>query len=60
MSELLCSDIESESVRKSGEDLANPKMTFPIKKESVLNCLLMGNMSLIYTGDGSRTLDRTS
>jgi len=51
---------ESESVRKSGEDLTNPKITFPIKKESILNCLLMGNLSFIYTRRWSRILDRTS
>jgi len=33
-------------------------MTFPIRKESVLNCLLIGigNMSFIYTRDRSRKL----
>jgi len=35
-------------MRISDEDLANPIMTFLI---NILNCLLMGNMSFIYTRD---------
>jgi len=38
--------------------LAKPKNDLPkSRKESILNCLLMGNISFIYTRDGSRTLD---
>jgi len=46
------------SVRSLCRDEQKPKMTFPIRKESVLNCLLIGigNMSFIYTRDRSRKL----
>jgi len=34
----------------------NPIMTFPIKKESILNCLMMRNRNFIYTRVRSRKL----
>jgi len=52
---------EWERVENWGRFGKNLMMTFlQSRKESMMNCLLMKNMSFIYTRDGSITLDWTS